>query len=51
VGLGKAIELAVRDMDKHSKYVTELRDNLINGLLKIPDTILNGDPKLRLPEM
>jgi len=49
VGLGKAIELAVRDMDKHSKYVTELRDNLINGLLKIPDTILNGDPKLRLP--
>jgi len=49
VGLGTAIELAVRDMTKNSEYVTELRDRLINGLLKIPDTILNGDSKLRLP--
>jgi len=49
VGLGKAIEIAVEDMNKNGEYVTELRDRLINGLLKIPDTILNGDPKLRLP--
>ena len=49
VGLGKAIEIAVEDMDKKNEYVSNLRDRLINGLLKIPDTILNGDSKLRLP--
>ena len=49
VGLGKAIEIAIEDMDKKNEYVSNLRDRLINGLLKIPDTILNGDSKLRLP--
>ncbi|GIM27924.1 cysteine desulfurase IscS [Clostridium polyendosporum] len=49
-GLGKAIELATVNLDKHAKKLTELRDKLIDGLLKIPYTRLNG-PKgeKRLP--
>ena len=50
VGIGKAIEIATKDIEKKSKYLTELRDMTIEGLLStIPDTILNGDPKKRLP--
>ncbi|GLC28601.1 cysteine desulfurase NifS [Clostridium omnivorum] len=42
VGLGKAIELASENMEAHSKKLTELRDRLIEGLLKIPYSRLNG---------
>ena len=50
VGLGKAIELATKDISKKSKYLIELRDYFIEEILKrVQDTILNGDPKLRLP--
>lgn len=50
VGIGKAIELATKDIEKKSKKLTELRDMTIKGLMeRIPDTILNGDPQKRLP--
>jgi len=42
VGLGKAIDMAVKNMDDNSKKISKLRDKLIDGLLKIPHTILNG---------
>ena len=42
VGLGKAIELATVNLEEHSKKLSILRDKLIDGLLKIPYTILNG---------
>lgn len=42
VGLGKAAELAVQNMEEHNKKLTFLRDKLIDGLLKIPHTRLNG---------
>jgi cysteine desulfurase len=50
VGLGKAIELATTNLEEHMKKLTILRDRLINGLLEIPYTRLNG-PKgdKRLP--
>ncbi len=50
VGLGKAMELAHNNLEEHMKKLTLLRDKLINGLLKIPYTRLNG-PKgdKRLP--
>ena len=34
---------------EHAAYVTKLRDQLIAGLKQIPDSILNGDEKKRLP--
>ena len=42
VGLGKAIELATENLEEHAKKMTVLRDQLIDGLLKIPYTRLNG---------
>ncbi|MBU5225663.1 cysteine desulfurase NifS [Clostridium senegalense] len=50
VGLGKAIELASDNLDAHNRRLVELRDKLINGLLKIPYTKLNGPTgEKRLP--
>lgn len=50
VGFGKAIELAVESMEEHVKKLTYLRDTLIDGLLKIPYSRLNGPVKdNRLP--
>ena len=49
VGLGKAIELATAEMDKNAQKQIKLRDKLINGILEIPDTRLNGHPTDRLP--
>lgn len=42
VGLGKAIELATESLEDHNKKITKLRDRLIDGLLKVPHTRLNG---------
>lgn len=50
VGMGKATELAVRDMDKNTAYETKLRDHLIDRVLEeIPYTRLNGHRTNRLP--
>lgn len=50
VGLGKAIEMATADMDKHIARVSALRDRLIDGILaRIPETRLNGPRECRLP--
>jgi len=48
VGFAKATELAVKNMNKESKNEIMLRDKLINEVLKIPNTRLNGHPKERL---
>lgn len=43
VGLGKAIELAVNEMDEESKRLKNLREKLVKGIMeKIPYTKLNG---------
>lgn len=50
IGLGTAVERAVRTMEERTKKETELRDYLIGRVLEeIPYTKLNGDPKKRLP--
>lgn len=50
VGLGKAAELAVAEMEETTKKLTALRDKLIHGILEsIPDSRLNGHPTDRLP--
>jgi cysteine desulfurase len=50
VGLGTAIELATKNIEKKSKHLIKLREKCIKGIMdKIPNTILNGDPKKRLP--
>ena len=42
VGLGKAMELATSNLEEHMAKMSALRDRLIDGLLKIPYTELNG---------
>ena len=50
VGIGKAIELAVSEMDTEIPRLEKLRNKLIDGILtKIPYSRLNGDPVKRLP--
>ncbi|HHW49737.1 MAG TPA: cysteine desulfurase NifS [Clostridiaceae bacterium] len=50
VGLGKAIELAARNIDENAKKLMELRDRTIEEVIKkIPFVRLNGDRNRRLP--
>jgi cysteine desulfurase len=50
VGLGKAIELAEKNMKKNNQRARELRDRALKGILaKVPEVIINGDLVKRLP--
>ena len=50
VGLGKACEIAQRDLQKNMAHMKFLRDRLHEGLLgRIPNIRLNGDLQHRLP--
>jgi cysteine desulfurase len=50
IGLGKACELAAKNMEKENTYVKKLRDKLEAELLKrIPQSRVNGDTNDRLP--
>ncbi len=49
VGMGKAASLAKRDLDLRMKHNKELRDRIIEGILKIPNIYLTGHPTERLP--
>ena len=50
VGLGAAIEEAVKNLDANAKRLSAMRDKLINGILEaIPECRLNGHPTNRLP--
>lgn len=50
VGLGKAIEVAMANMEEENKKLTELRDYLIERISEdIPYCKLNGHPTERLP--
>lgn len=50
VGMGKAAEIAKTEMEKDSKRLTRMRDQLIKGVLdKIEYSFLNGHPIERLP--
>lgn len=42
VGLGKAVELALTNMEEHNNRLVSFREKLIEGLMKIPYTRLNG---------
>lgn len=49
MGLAKALEDATKDIEGYTKKLTPLRDKLIEGILKIPYSELNGDREKRLP--
>jgi len=49
VGLAAALKESCDHMAESTPRVTAMRDRLIQGLLNIPYSILNGDPVNRLP--
>jgi cysteine desulfurase len=50
VGLGKACEIAERELEKNSIHIREMRDRLHRGLEeKLGNLRLNGHPEERLP--
>ncbi|MFH1643206.1 MAG: cysteine desulfurase NifS [Patescibacteria group bacterium] len=49
VGFGRACEICAQEMKVESKKQISLRDKLINGVLKIKGSRLNGHSKKRLP--
>ena len=50
VGMGRAIELAARELPEESRRLTALREEMIAlARQKIPGVILNGHPTERLP--
>jgi cysteine desulfurase len=50
VGLGKACELAAKNLETENSKVKSLRDKLERAIMdKCPDCRLNGDPDNRLP--
>ena len=48
VALGVAITDAVKDIDKKNEVTAKMRDKLIDGILKISQTRLNGDMQHRV---
>jgi cysteine desulfurase len=50
VGLGKAAELAMKQMDEKISRLTALRTRLLQGIMDaVPEVKLNGHPSERLP--
>ncbi len=49
VGFAKASELAFKEMEREKKRQAKLRDELIDGLLEIDNSMLNGHETKRLP--
>ncbi|MPN14709.1 Cysteine desulfurase IscS [bioreactor metagenome] len=47
--MAKALDEAYNRLDENQQYLTSLREKIIDGLLKIPHSILNGDRQQRLP--
>ena len=49
VGLGRAIELLNDEMNDENKKLIKIRDKIIDGILEIPRSRLNGSRDNRLP--
>jgi len=44
IGLTKALEIAYRDMDEHTRYIKDLKNRMIDKLLEhVPGVTFNGD--------
>jgi len=49
VGFAEAVKIGTREMSRESKRLAQLRDRLINFVLKIENSALTGHPTARLP--
>jgi cysteine desulfurase len=51
VGLGKACEICMQDMEADSKRISVMRDKLENGLMLLEEAYINGSTEHRLPHV
>jgi cysteine desulfurase len=51
VGLGKACEICMNEMESDTARIIKLRDKLEQSLLKVEESYLNGDKEHRLPHV
>ena len=51
VGLGKACEIAMNEMEAEAKRLSTLRDKLENALLQLEESYVNGNRDHRLPHV
>lgn len=49
VGMGEASRIAKKEMDEEAIRIIKMRDELIDGILKIENSYLTGHPTQRLP--
>lgn len=49
VGMAKAFELACAELEQKAEKLSVMRDHIRDGLLRIHDSQMNGDPEKRLP--
>ena len=49
IGLAEALKLSCQKMEERNAYVLSLREQLIDQVLQIPQSFLNGDRTERLP--
>lgn len=48
VGMAKALELDVKELEKNTAHIEKLADKLFNGISQIPDVTFNGDSEKRI---
>lgn len=51
VGLGKACEICMNEMDAEAKRLSTMRDRLENALLELEEAYVNGSKEHRLPHV
>ncbi|WDI79237.1 aminotransferase class V-fold PLP-dependent enzyme [Candidatus Vidania fulgoroideae] len=49
IGLGKAIEISIKEIKKNNKKISKISKFLIKNLIKIEDVKINGSIKKRIP--
>jgi cysteine desulfurase len=51
VGIGKAAEIAMKDMEEEAKRLSRLRDKVENAFLQLEEVVVNGDTEHRMPHV
>ena len=51
VGMGKASEICMQEMEAEAERLEKLRDKLEAELMQIEEVVLNGHPEFRMPHM
>ncbi len=51
VGMGKACEVCMQDMEADTKRISKMRDKLENGLMLLEEAYINGSTTSRLPHV